>query len=432
MVVVRWPDRPAGVEYHVRLQHRPARKPLRPAERVTGEGILGTDDAYAELGLNRGASEAEVKAAWRKLVSRWHPDRNRSATAVGRMQRINQAFEAIRAAGFHDTGAPAGGSASSAGASERETAGRARPGRPHGPHESAADRSRGGSSRFDDEAGDEPDPANGPGADRADADEPVRTVQRKVRLSLEEAALGCIKVLRGKLSDPCRACAATGYHPITSACAACEGSGSVRQRAWFGWVGAATECEACHGNGRSRRVCGACAGAGKRVRSYEFKVRIPPGARDGDLLHVDGRQPRNGQPAVDLDLRIAVAEHPFFHLDDDGTLRCEIPVDAFAWIANRTVQVPTVAGLQPLHLDRDRVRYRLPGHGFPVERRGRRGDLVVHITPQFPQRLSTDQQILLDQLVATGAAAAGTGASPRLDAWNETLRVWAAGRDPGG
>ena len=63
---------------------------------------LGTDNAYAELGLAPGASEAEVKVAWRRLASLWHPDRNRSAEAFGRMQRINQALEQIRRSGFSE------------------------------------------------------------------------------------------------------------------------------------------------------------------------------------------------------------------------------------------------------------------------------------------------------------------------------------------
>ena len=88
--------------------------------------------------------------------------------------------------------------------------------------------------------------------------------------------------------------------------------------------------------------------------------------------------------------------------------------------------VPTLAGLQPLQLERDRLDYRLPGEGFPVSRRGPRGDLCLRIRPSFPDALSTDQQILLDQLIVA-TAGDSPGADPRLKAWQQTLRTWERG-----
>ena len=81
--------------------------------------ILGTDDAFSELGLSPDASESEVKAAWRKLVSQWHPDRNDSALAVARIQRINRAFEEIRNARQHGA---AGGSPTTTGSARASSA----------------------------------------------------------------------------------------------------------------------------------------------------------------------------------------------------------------------------------------------------------------------------------------------------------------------
>jgi molecular chaperone DnaJ len=159
-------------------------------------------------------------------------------------------------------------------------------------------------------------------------------------------------------------------------------------------------------------------------RGYKMNVRIPHGVRDGDLLHVDGRRVRAEGPPGDVEIRVEVAEHAFFRLDDDGTIRCEMPVDGFAWIANRQVKVPTVTGFQALQLSRDLLSYRMKGHGFPVQRRGARGDQLVTLVPIFPQQLSTDQQILLDQLLATSSGAGGEALDERLRAWNRGLRVW--------
>jgi molecular chaperone DnaJ len=353
---------------------------------------LGTDNAFAELGLAPDATEREVKAAWRRLASQWHPDRNESADAVARMQRINQAFEEIRRAGFSaraadDVDAPAAAQDSAPDGFEADQA----------TTESGA----------------------------ADTQQHRRALHRKVRMTLEEAAVGCIKVLRGKVTDLCTSCAGAGHHVLGGNCGRCGGSGAIPRRSFFGWPAGVSECEACLGGGIARQPCAACRGAGKMApRGYKMNVRIPHGVRNGDRLHVDGRRVRAGGPPADVEIRVEVAEHAFFKLDDDGTIRCEMPVDGFAWIANRQIKVPTVNGFQTLQLSRDRLSYRLKGQGFPVQCRGPRGDHLVTLAPIFPQQLSTDQQILLDQLSATGSGAGGEALDERLRAWNRALRAW--------
>ena len=342
---------------------------------------MGSDSAYAELGLAPGASDMQVKAAWRRLVSQWHPDRNRQAGAIDKMQRINRAFEQIRRNGFaDDVGAPRG----SPGA-------KADPPRPP-----------------------EPPPAPEP---------PPRTISRRVRLTLEEAATGCTRTLRGKLDATCTACAGSGARVLAHACPRCAGTGTVRQTGWYGWLGTAVECEACAGTGQGSEPCPACEGSGASGPSaYKLAVRIPHGVRDGDLLHVPVHRAGPGRPALGLDLRVELLPHALYTLAPDGTLRCTVPVDGFAWAAGREVAVPTLAGLHRLQLDRQQLEYRLPGLGFPRERRGPPADLSISILPIFPERLSTDRQILLDQLVATAS-------DPRLDDWAERLRLWENGRE---
>jgi molecular chaperone DnaJ len=329
---------------------------------------LSTETAYQELGLAPGASDAEVKAAWRRLVSRWHPDRNASRAAVEKMQRINQAFELLR---------DAAGAMPAAKEQDASTAS------PSGPRPAAA-----------------------------------KPVKRRIKLTLEEAALGCLRVLSGRLTPACVACEGAGLRWPGGDCAGCNGSGQVRERAWYGWMSTTTACADCGGDGRARDTCGTCSGAGKLPpRDYELRVRIPAGVRDGDLLGVPGGA--NGPPGG-LDLQIELLPHAFFRLDDDGTMHCEMPVDGFRWIAGRTVEVPTPGGLKPLALRHGECLYRLPGEGFPASRRGPRGDLWMTVRPVFPPSLSTDQQILLDRLIATSAAAPD-GA---LAAWQQQLAGW--------
>jgi molecular chaperone DnaJ len=159
-------------------------------------------------------------------------------------------------------------------------------------------------------------------------------------------------------------------------------------------------------------------------------VRFPHGVRDGDLLSVGGRRGKPGSPRGELTIRVEVQESDLLKLDKDGTLRCDVVVDGFAWIANRSVEVPTLSGLQTIQLQRDQVSYRLRGEGFPVERRGPRGDQLVTILPIFPQRMTTDQQILLDQLIATTSGPSAKQSDERLRKWNQALHTWKrAGRD---
>ncbi|EHR69550.1 DnaJ-class molecular chaperone with C-terminal Zn finger domain [Burkholderiales bacterium JOSHI_001] len=340
------------------------------------------DSAFAELGLTPDATEAEVKAAWRRLVSRWHPDRNASAAAVARMQRLNLAVEAIRQAGF-----------------------------------------RRGDPDLD-EAAQPPAPDRPAAADRPAPEPPTRTIKRKVRLTLEEAAFGCTKRLRGRLTSTCSDCQGAGYRVLGGHCPHCQGSGAVRERSWFGWAATPTECEACHGGGLARQTCSPCAGSGKApARAYQVTVRFPQGVRHGDLLSVVARPAQPGSPPGDLNIRVEVLPHDLFQLDPDGTLLCAMPVDGFLWLANRTVEVPTLAGVQQLQLNREQLSYRLQGQGFPVERRGPRGDQVVIVSPVFAQHMSTDQQILLDQLVATTSGHGTPPADERLRAWQQALRA---------
>ncbi|MES2090549.1 MAG: DnaJ C-terminal domain-containing protein [Pseudomonadota bacterium] len=363
---------------------------------------LGTDNAYAELGLAPDATQAEVKAAWRRLVSQWHPDRNNSASAVHKMQRLNHALEQIRLHARPDH-------------IDRT---QAKPTTTAPQQESSAPHHQGHADAHDQAQG-----------HRAEAEAQRRTIHRKVKLTLEEAAAGCIKTMQGKVTETCTPCAGAGYQILGGVCPTCDGSGTQRKRTWYGWLATTDDCEDCQGTGIARQVCAACEGTGKASSgSYKIPVRIPHGVRDNDLLHVDGRLLRRGAPAINLDLRISVMPHPFFKLDDDGTIRCEIPVDGFAWIANRTIDVPTLTGLHSLPLSREQLSYRLSGQGFPIERRSSRGDQIITIQPLFPERLSTDQEILLDQLVASSSRANGPAQSAQVSAWSQTLQAWEQGQ----
>jgi molecular chaperone DnaJ len=333
---------------------------------------ISIEDAYVALGIAPGAPAGEVKAAWRRLASRWHPDRNPTAEAAALMQRINGAYERILHA--------------------------------HGVDDEP-----------EDAAPAAPSPAPSPG--------PV--LRRRVRLSLEEAALGTTRTLRGRVIDPCPACDAKGTTGAVAGCTHCGGSGQVSGSLWFGWMPTSTRCPQCEGRGQVPAPCADCGGRGHRRHRYERRVRFPAGMRDGDVLNA-----HVSTDAADstLELHLRIAAHPFFTVDETapGLLRCDMPVDGFAWLAETWAEVPTLEGPQQMRLRRGRLTYRLRGQGMPLDRGGAdRGDLVVTVAPSFPDTLSPRRQALLEKLAADSSADAEPDA---LRAWRQQMAGWQRSR----
>ncbi|GAB3645261.1 DnaJ domain-containing protein [Ramlibacter alkalitolerans] len=341
---------------------------------------MNVEDSYRELGLTPDSTDAEVKAAWRRMAARWHPDRNGSPHALRKIQRINRALEEIRrfrASGF-------------------------------GPVTE---------SGFPFDAGAAPQARSAP----------ERTLQHTVRLTLEEALAGCIKDLEGEVVEDCIACGASGWHKHATECSECAGTGQVRQALWFSWVSPLVQCKACEGSGAVRHACALCGGSGKAAaRRYRCRARIPAGVRAGDLLHVSARlQGPQASEKVALQVRVELLPHAFFTLDADGTVRCELPVDGFAWVANRWIEVPTPAGLQQMRLKRGYHTYRIKGQGFPGEE-GELADCIVTVVPLFPEEFSKAQEAQIDKLIAGNTRAAGTSAHRRAAAWQQAVKDWQA------
>lgn len=344
---------------------------------------MNLDDSYRELGLTAESSDAEVKAAWRRLAARWHPDRNSSPQALRKIQRINRALEEIR---------------------------------------------RFRASSFGSLSEDGPASEYGTASQAPEPDEYTqRTLHHTLQLSVEEAFAGCIRDIHGEVVDDCVACGASGLQKHPRECADCGGTGRVRQHLWFAWMGAQVECPACKGRGATRQACGACGGSGRaRASSYRCRARIPAGVRDGDLLHVPAQlQAVHGPEKVALSVRVELAPHEFFAVEADGTVKCEVPVDGFAWVANRWIEVPTPSGPQQMRLKRGYHTYRIKGHGFPLDAgEERRADCIVTVVPLFPEEFSRQQDGAIERLIASNSKAAGTAAGRRITAWEQALAKW--------
>jgi molecular chaperone DnaJ len=342
---------------------------------------MDTQEAYAELGLDPNASDAQVKANWRRLVAAWHPDRNSAADAGSRMQSINKAYQHIR--------------------------------------------------QLRDGGGEEdPDEASDPGSEAAGTPEPAPTESdsarkthfRTVRLSLEDAILGCTRTLRGHFTHVCNACVGKGQRVLAKACTTCKGSGAVHKAALFGWLWNQESCADCGGDGRQRAACDVCEGSGERTVAYRRRVRFPAGLREGHVLSVPTSH--HGELELGLELQVEIEPHPVFTLDGEGVLRCEMPVNGYAWMAARWVEVPTPDGLQQMRLNREALVYRLAGQGFPTALRGPRGDYMVKVVPVFPDQDDPAQEALLDSLIAASTRSAAADRTQPLGQWQRRMKRW--------
>ncbi len=346
---------------------------------------MDTEEAYKELGLDPSASDDQIKVTWRRLVAAWHPDRNGAAGAGKRMQQINKAYQHIR---------------------------QLREGDRHG---------------SDDANGESTEAASSPTRATAEAETSANTHVRKVRLSLEEAILGCTRTLRGHLTHTCKDCLGKGQRVLAKACGTCRGSGAVRKAALFGWLWNSEECADCGGDGRQRTPCDACDGSGELAVAYRRRVRFPAGLREGYVLSAPASH--HSDMAIDLELQVQIEPHLFFKLDDDGVLRCDMPVNGYAWMTGRWVDVPTPNGVQQLRLNRDALVYRLRGQGFPSAVRGPRGDYHVKVIPVFPLQEDPAQEALLDQLIAGFTSKAEADDSQPLGQWQHRMKRWSSGKN---
>ncbi len=338
---------------------------------------MDIEDPYLELGLAPGCTDAQVKAAWRRLAAQWHPDRNTSPQATRRIQRINRAVEAIRA------------------------------------------------QRLQEASGVVEEPAP------PDVDEAAAPLEQTLELTIEEAFGGCVRDLRGQCVDPCTACGGLGHAAQPRSCADCGGAGRLRPHLWFAWMATPGACGTCAGTGKVQPACEPCAGTGRQApRAWRARLRVPPGVRDGHLLRASAKLA--GESASrPLDVVVRLRPHEFFTLEPDGTLRLELPVDGFAWVANRWIEVPTPSGPQQMRLQRGALAYRIRGKGFPAAPGSAHADCLVTVVPLFPETYSAAQEKLLDRLVASNSGHAATAAGARMQAWNERLGVWAARQEAG-
>lgn len=344
-------------------------------------------DFYDVLGVQRGASDADIKKAYRQKAKELHPDRNKdNPKAEAEFKDVNHAYDVLKdpekKAAYDRFGHAAfeGGHPGGAGGF----------GGGHGDFSSAF------SDVFDDLFGD----FMGGGRARS---RPARgsDLRYNLRISLEEAFTGKQRTINVPSSVACESChgtgAAGGAEPAT--CPTCSGMGKVRAQQGFFTV--ERTCPTCGGQGHIiKDPCRSCAGAGRVQMDRSLSVNIPAGVETGTRIRLagEGEAGARGGPSGDLYIFIEVSEHPIFGRDGVN-LYCRVPVSMTHAALGGEVEVPTIDG------GRSRVKVpegsqsgrqmRLRGKGMPALRGSGTGDLLIELAVETPVRLSAKQKELL-------------------------------------
>jgi molecular chaperone DnaJ len=343
-------------------------------------------DLYVILGLPHGASDAEIKRAYRRLARRYHPDINPGdRMAEARFRQILEAYETlIDPARRHRYDAGVGPEPEM----DRRTSG----------FEGFDFSTRG--SDYSGTSGDlvaevltERDTRRQPAPERG-AD-----LHQHLELGFEEALHGAQRVVTVTRREACRACAGSGRtRAVAGSCVSCQGTGTVRSVR--GHMIFSKPCHTCGGTGQQRpRLCEACAGTGQEMRSEGVTVRIPAGIADGERVRVPGKGNAGirGGPPGDLYITVNVAAHDLFRREGDD-LHMVLPIAIHEAALGARIDIATPDGPARLRVPpgtQSGQRFRLRDRGAPSTRDGRRGDLVIEARLMLPRLLDERSKELL-------------------------------------
>jgi molecular chaperone DnaJ len=348
-------------------------------------------DYFEVLEVQRTASDDEIKAAYRRLAMRWHPDRNNgSKEAEEKFKELTEAYDVLR-------------DPEKRGMYERYgEAGLRGGGMPGGFHHFDLSEALNVFMRDFGFGGMEFGAARQGGSVRTGAD-----VKVTLQLTLEEVAKGIDKLVTIKLLDTCDRCSGQGAEPGSRAqvCQSCGGAGEVRraQRSFFGQFITVAPCPTCKGEGSViASPCKKCRGDGRVRVDRDVNVHVPPGVATGQYMTLRGvgNAGSRGGPRGDIHVVFEVAEDPRFDRDGED-LYTEVLVTYPQLVFGADLTVPTVTGSVVLSMPTGTQSgqvFHLRGRGLPRVNTGGTGDLHVRVQLWTPDRLTEKENQLIQEL----------------------------------
>ena len=367
-------------------------------------------DYYEVLGVNRDATEEDIKKAYRKHAMKWHPDRNPdNPKAEEHFKEAKEAYEVLadgnkRAA--YDQFGHAG--------IDPHAAGGAGPGAGFGDifsdiFSDIFGGGRGGRSTVF------------RGAD----------LRYNLELTLEQAAHGFDTKIRIPAAAICDTCKGSGARPGTqpATCPTCRGAGQVRVSQ--GPFSIAQTCPRCHGSGSIiPNPCGPCSGTGRVKLQKTLAVKIPAGVDEGDRVRLSGEgEPGvNGGPPGDLYVQVHIKPHPVFQRDHDD-LHCEMPVSITTAALGGEISIPTLDGSAKIRIPAETQSgktFRLKAKGIKGVRSQAAGDLFCHVVVETPVNLTERQRQLLREFESISAEDSARH-NPRAKGWFDKVKEFFEG-----
>jgi molecular chaperone DnaJ len=368
-------------------------------------------DYYEVLGVERQATDQQIKSAYRKLALKFHPDRNPGdAKAEEAFKEAAEAYSVLADAqkrGLYDRFGHAGVNAGAGGGAGFDPTIFA----------DFSDIFSGLGDMF----------GFGGGRRRRGGPQRGSDLRYDLEISFDESAEGTETSIVVPREETCETCTGTGAAAgsTVETCAQCQGSGQLRYQQ--GFLTVARPCANCRGTGKTiAKPCTTCRGAGRISRERKLTVKIPAGIATGQQMRLtgEGEHGTAGGPPGDLYVVVHVQEHPFFQREDDD-LYCELPIHFPTLALGGSVKVPTLKNREELSIPagtQPGTRFRLRGKGMPnVSGRGH-GDLHVIARVAVPKKLSKEQKHLLEELARTMPVQADDGSGSEEKPFFERMK----------
>ena len=372
-------------------------------------------DYYSTLGVNRDASDEEIKKAYRKLAMKHHPDRNPDDKASeDKFKDAKEAYEVLsdpKKRVAYDQFGHAGVDPAAFGAGARGFGGQEGFG--------------GFADAFGDIFGEIFGNAGG-GRSRGGGVFRGADLRYNLELSLEEVARGTEARIRIPAMEECATCHGSGAKPGTQAktCPTCNGQGQVRVSQ--GFFSIQQTCPQCHGSGKIiPQPCETCDGAGRIRKHKTLSVKIPAGVDQDDRIRLSGEGEAgiNGGPSGDLYVVVNLKPHAVFQRQNND-LHCDMPIGFATAALGGEIEIPTLDGHAKLKIPPETQTgqvFRLKSKGIKGVRSASHGDLYCHVAIETPIKLTAHQKELLREFETINAQDPGAH-NPRAKNWFDRVR----------